>query len=59
MRVTTFAVGAAPRAGFMLMSHQPTSHLPAGTVIRSPTTQICEGTNQIQRMVMGRQPLKG
>jgi alkylation response protein AidB-like acyl-CoA dehydrogenase len=33
--------------------------LPAETVTRRPTTQIYEGTNQIQRMVMARQLLKG
>ena len=33
--------------------------LPAETANRSTTTQIYEGTNQIQRMVMARQLLKG
>jgi alkylation response protein AidB-like acyl-CoA dehydrogenase len=33
-------------------------HLPAETANRSTTTQIYEGTNQIQRMVMARQLLK-
>jgi alkylation response protein AidB-like acyl-CoA dehydrogenase len=32
--------------------------LTAETAIRSTTTQIYEGTNQIQRMVMARQLLK-
>jgi alkylation response protein AidB-like acyl-CoA dehydrogenase len=32
--------------------------LPAEIVNRSTTTQIYEGTNQIQRMVMARQLLK-
>ena len=33
--------------------------LPAETATRSTITQIYEGTNQIQRMVMARQLLKG
>jgi alkylation response protein AidB-like acyl-CoA dehydrogenase len=33
--------------------------LPAETATRSTTTQIYEGTNQIQRVVMARQLLKG
>ena len=33
--------------------------LPAETALLSTTTQIYEGTNQIQRMVMARQLLKG
>jgi hypothetical protein len=37
---------------------RPTSHLPAETATRSTITQIYEGTNQIQRMVMARQLLK-
>jgi alkylation response protein AidB-like acyl-CoA dehydrogenase len=36
----------------------PASHLPAGTARWSTITQIYEGTNQIQRMVMARQLLK-
>jgi hypothetical protein len=36
-----------------------TGRLPAETVTRSTITQIYEGTNQIQRMVMARQLLKG
>jgi alkylation response protein AidB-like acyl-CoA dehydrogenase len=36
-----------------------TRDLPAETANRSTTTQIYEGTNQIQRMVMARQLLKG
>ena len=32
---------------------------PAETAARSTITQIYEGTNQIQRMVMARQLLKG
>jgi hypothetical protein len=37
----------------------PFRDLPAETANRSTTTQIYEGTNQIQRMVMARQLLKG
>jgi alkylation response protein AidB-like acyl-CoA dehydrogenase len=33
-------------------------HLPAETAARSTITQIYEGTNQIQRVVMARQLLK-
>ena len=36
-----------------------TCRLPAETAIWSTITQIYEGTNQIQRMVMARQLLKG
>jgi alkylation response protein AidB-like acyl-CoA dehydrogenase len=36
----------------------PLRDLPAETANRSTITQIYEGTNQIQRMVMGRQLLK-
>jgi alkylation response protein AidB-like acyl-CoA dehydrogenase len=35
-----------------------TCHLPAETARRSTITQIYEGTNQVQRMVMARQLLK-
>jgi alkylation response protein AidB-like acyl-CoA dehydrogenase len=35
------------------------SRLPAETAIRSTITQIYEGTNQVQRMVIARQVLKG
>ena len=47
------------RAGPVLtpLAHYP--HLPAETANRSTITQIYEGTNQIQRMVMARQLLKG
>jgi len=38
---------------------RPTGYLPAKTARRSTITQIYEGTNQIQRMVMARQLLKG
>ena len=37
----------------------PDGHLPAETARWSTITQIYEGTNQIQRMVMARQLLKG
>jgi len=37
---------------------RPACHLPAETANRSTATQIYEGTNQIQRMVMARQFLK-
>jgi hypothetical protein len=37
----------------------PTGCLPAETAHPSTITQIYEGTNQIQRMVMARQLLKG
>jgi alkylation response protein AidB-like acyl-CoA dehydrogenase len=37
----------------------PARDLPAETASRSTTTQIYEGTNQIQRVVMARQLLKG
>jgi alkylation response protein AidB-like acyl-CoA dehydrogenase len=36
----------------------PTRDLPAETASRSTITQIYEGTNQIQRVVMARQLLK-
>jgi hypothetical protein len=42
----------------VLISHRPLDHLPAETAIRSTITQIYEGTNQIQRVVMARQLLK-
>jgi alkylation response protein AidB-like acyl-CoA dehydrogenase len=43
-----------------VLSHgHPACHLPAETARWSTTTQIYEGTNQIQRMVMARQLLKG
>jgi alkylation response protein AidB-like acyl-CoA dehydrogenase len=37
---------------------RPTAQLPAETARWSTITQIYEGTNQIQRMVMARQLLK-
>jgi alkylation response protein AidB-like acyl-CoA dehydrogenase len=42
----------------VLTSRRPVGHLPAETAIWSTITQIYEGTNQIQRMVMARQLLK-
>jgi alkylation response protein AidB-like acyl-CoA dehydrogenase len=43
----------------VLTHDHPTCHLPAETALWSTITQIYEGTNQIQRMVMARQLLKG
>jgi alkylation response protein AidB-like acyl-CoA dehydrogenase len=43
----------------MLAPCGPLRDLPAETAIRSTITQIYEGTNQIQRMVMARQLLRG
>jgi hypothetical protein len=43
----------------VLTPGRPERDLPAETANRSMTTQIYEGTNQIQRMVMARQLLKG
>ncbi len=42
----------------VLTPGRPTSHLPAETARWSTITQIYEGTNQIQRVVMARQLLK-
>ncbi len=47
-----------PRAGSVLTRECPTRHLAAETARRSIITQIYEGTNQIQRVVMARQLLK-
>jgi alkylation response protein AidB-like acyl-CoA dehydrogenase len=47
------------RAESVLTPHRPPCHLPAETARWSTITQIYEGTNQIQRMVMARQLLKG
>jgi hypothetical protein len=46
-------------AEFVLTYSRSMRDLPAKTANRSTTTQIYEGTNQIQRMVMARQLLKG
>jgi alkylation response protein AidB-like acyl-CoA dehydrogenase len=45
------------RAGSVLIPNRLTADLAAETAARSAITQICEGTNQIQRMVMARQLL--
>jgi len=45
-------------AGFVLTPNPITRHIPAKTARRSTITQIYEGTNQIQRVVMARQLLK-
>jgi alkylation response protein AidB-like acyl-CoA dehydrogenase len=43
-----------------VLTHEyPAGRLPAETARWSTITQIYEGTNQIQRMVMARQLLKG
>jgi alkylation response protein AidB-like acyl-CoA dehydrogenase len=42
----------------VLIPHPVAGHLPAETGLRSTITQIYEGTNQIQRLVMARQLLK-
>jgi alkylation response protein AidB-like acyl-CoA dehydrogenase len=48
-----------PRAGSVLIPGPAGCHLPAETAVRSTITQIYEGANQIQRVVMARQLLKG
>ena len=45
-------------AEFVLTPYRPRCHLPAETARWSTITQIYEGTNKIQRMVMARQLLK-
>jgi alkylation response protein AidB-like acyl-CoA dehydrogenase len=45
-------------AGSVLTPGLIAGHLPAETAEWSMTTQIYEGTNQIQRVVMARQLLK-
>jgi alkylation response protein AidB-like acyl-CoA dehydrogenase len=45
-------------ADSVLTMRYQTWHLPAETARRSKITQIYEGTNQIQRVVMARQLLK-
>jgi alkylation response protein AidB-like acyl-CoA dehydrogenase len=50
---------AAAGARSVLMPPGLAGGLPAETAIRPTTTQIYEGTNQIQRMVKARQLLKG
>jgi alkylation response protein AidB-like acyl-CoA dehydrogenase len=54
--------GGAPlirRAESVLTHDRPTCHLSAETARWSTITQIYEGTNQIQRMVIARQLLQG
>jgi alkylation response protein AidB-like acyl-CoA dehydrogenase len=46
-------------AEFVLTNSHPARDLPAETARWSTITQIYEGTNQIQRMVMARLLLKG
>jgi alkylation response protein AidB-like acyl-CoA dehydrogenase len=43
----------------VLTRSHPKGNPPAETARRSTITQIYEGTNQIQRMVMARQLLRG
>jgi alkylation response protein AidB-like acyl-CoA dehydrogenase len=43
----------------VLTPRQPARHLTAEIARWSTTTKIYEGTNQIQRVVMARQLLKG
>jgi hypothetical protein len=47
------------RAESVLTPRRPSWRLPAETAAQSTITQIYEGTNQIQRMVMARHLLKG
>ncbi|HEY1703149.1 MAG TPA: hypothetical protein VGG75_25895 [Trebonia sp.] len=42
----------------MLTARVPAGRWPAGTAAIAKITQVCEGTSQIQRMVMARQLLK-
>jgi hypothetical protein len=51
--------GRRPCAGSVLTHHHRIGHLPAETARWSTITQIYEGTNQIQRMVMARHILGG
>jgi alkylation response protein AidB-like acyl-CoA dehydrogenase len=51
-------LGRMPRAESVLTPGRSTSHLPAETARWSAITQIYEGTNQIQRVVMARQLLR-
>ena len=50
--------GGCPRAGTVLMPRELTARPPAEIATRLTTTQIYEGTNQIQRVVMARHLLK-
>jgi alkylation response protein AidB-like acyl-CoA dehydrogenase len=56
--MTAAISGTQDRAESVLTSHRPTCHLPAETARWFTITQIYEGTNQIQRLVMARQLLK-
>jgi alkylation response protein AidB-like acyl-CoA dehydrogenase len=47
-----------PGAESVLTAGRTAGRLPAETAVWSTITQIYEGTNQIQRMVMARQLLK-
>jgi alkylation response protein AidB-like acyl-CoA dehydrogenase len=51
-------MAAGGRAESVLNRDRPTRRLRAETALWSTITQIYEGTNQIQRMVMARQLLK-
>jgi alkylation response protein AidB-like acyl-CoA dehydrogenase len=53
-----FAWHAGTGAGSVLTTSPPSGHLPAETARWFTITQIYEGTNQIQRVVMARQLLK-
>jgi hypothetical protein len=55
---TSAAYGDGDRAESVLTHARPVCQLPAETARWSTITQIYEGTNQIQRMVMARQLLK-
>jgi hypothetical protein len=52
-------VSPHPRAESVLTYGRMAFDLPAETASRSTITQICEGTSQIQRMVLAGQFLKG
>jgi alkylation response protein AidB-like acyl-CoA dehydrogenase len=51
------AVNPERSAELVLIARPPTGHLPAETAPLATITQIYEGTNQIQRIVMARQLL--
>jgi alkylation response protein AidB-like acyl-CoA dehydrogenase len=50
--------GTGTGAGSVLTTGPPSGYLPAETACWSTITQMYEGTNQIQRVVMARQLLK-
>ena len=56
---TVTVANPANGAESVLTPGRSTGHLAAETARRSTITQIYEGTNQIQRLVMARQLLKG